>query len=120
MTITPGNRPCAPAPGAPTSFVMEVRLPDGSGSVHIDCQYTWDGTSTPAVGCDGPVTSFRTRNTGTSPAWAMLPDKKRPPLWVKIDPGTDVTVNAQGQLNNLGLSNAQDLFSVRFQFTDPA
>jgi hypothetical protein len=67
-------------------FAMEVPLPDGSGYVLIDCRYTWDGTSTRATGCDGPVIFLRTRNTGTSTAWAMLPDKKKAPLWVQLDP----------------------------------
>jgi hypothetical protein len=100
-------------------FAMEVPLPDGSGYVLIDCRYTWDGTSTRATGCDGPVIFLRTRNTGASTAWAMLPDKKKAPLWVQLDPGTDVTVTQKGQLANLGLSNSKDVETVQFSFTDP-
>ena len=101
-------------------FAIEVRLPDGSGYVLADCHYDWDGVSTRATGCDGPVIYLRTRNTGAMPAWALLPDKKRGDPWVKIDPGTDVTTTAKGPLNNLGLSNAKDVQSVRLSFVDPA
>jgi hypothetical protein len=100
-------------------IALQINLPDGSGSVLVDCRYTWDGTSVwPA--CDGPVIYLQTRNTGTSPAWAMLPDKKRSPLWVQLDPGTDVTVTQKGTLSNLGLSAATDVRSVAFSFTNPA
>jgi len=100
-------------------FELQIPLPNGSGFVNADCRYDHDGVSVwPA--CDGPVTFLRTRNTGTTTAWAMLPDKKKPPLWVVLNPSTDVTVTAAGQLNNLGLSNALDVQSVRLSFVDPA
>lgn len=101
-------------------FAIELPLPDRSGYVLIDCRYTWDGTSTRATGCDGPVIFLRTRNTGTSTAWAMLPDKKKAPLWVQVDPGTDVTITQKGQLANLGVSSATDVQSVTFSFINPA
>jgi hypothetical protein len=98
---------------------QEVPLPDGSGSVLIDCRFGWDGTSV-RPNCDGPVSSVRTRNTGTSTAWALLPNKKRAPLWVQVDPGTDVTITQKGTLSNLGLSNYVDVQGVGFVFADPA
>ena len=101
---------------------LAVALPDGSGQVLITCRYTWDGVSTRYVapGCDGPVIYLRTRNTGDMPAWAMLPDKKKPPLWIQVNPGTDVVVTQKGQLANLGVSNASDVVAVTWSFTDPA
>lgn len=112
---------CNPASrgAAFNAFALEIPLPDRSGSVLADCHYTWDGVSV-WPSCDGPVIFLRTRNTGTSPAWALLPDKKKPPLWVQIDPGTDVTVTSAGQLANLGLSNASDVQTVRLSFVNPA
>ena len=38
----------------------------------------------------------------------------------QIDPGTDVTVSAQGQLNNLGLTKYSDVAAVQIVFTQPA
>lgn len=104
----------------PLEFALEVPLPDGTGYVLADVQFTGDGISLHETGCDGPVTSLRTRNTGSSTAWALLPDKKKAPLWVQIDPGTDTTITAKGQLANLGLSNASDVRSVQLVFTNPA
>jgi hypothetical protein len=100
-------------------FALEIRLPDGSGSVLAECHYTWNGTGV-WPDCNGPVNFLRTRNTGDQTAWAMLPDKKKQPLWIQLDPGTDVTVTAAGQLNNLGLSNASDVRSVTLSFVNPA
>lgn len=100
-------------------FSIQQRLADDSGSVLIDCRYTWDGVSVWPY-CDGPVVYLQTRNTGTSPAWALLPDKKRGNPWVQIDPGTDVVITAKGTLGNLGLSNAQDVQTVTLSSTDPA
>lgn len=112
---------CDPASRGATfnEFELQIPLPNGSGFVNADVRYTWDGVSVwPA--CDGPVTFLRTRNTGTQTAWALLPDKKHAPLWVQIDPGTDVTVTSHGQLNTLGLANATDVESVRLSFVNPA
>jgi len=53
-------------------------------------------------------------------AWASLPNKKKPPLWVQIDPGTDVITTAAGQLNNLGLVKASDVANVNVVFVQPA
>jgi hypothetical protein len=100
-------------------FAIELPLPDRSGYVLIDCRYTWDGVSTKATGCDGPVIFLWTRNTGSTPAWAMLPDKKKGNPWVKLDPHTDVVVTQKGTLNNLGLSLASDVVAVQFSFVDP-
>lgn len=101
-------------------FALEIPAPNSSGYVLADCRYEWDGVSTRETGCDGPVIYLRTRNTGDLTAWALLVDKKKGDPWVKIDPGTDVTITSPGQLNNLGLSNATDVLSVRLSFTDPA
>lgn len=100
-------------------FEIQIPLPNGSGFVNADCRYNHDGVSV-WPNCNGPVTFLRTRNTGTTTAWALLPDKKQPPLWVQIDPGTDVTITSHGQLNTLGLANASDVRSVRLSFTNPA
>lgn len=105
---------------AHNQIAMEVPLPDASGSVLIDGLWDWDGVSTRETGCDGPVISLHTRNTGTSPAWALLPNKKKGNPWVRIDPGTDATVTQKGTLSNLGLSNYTDVLGVGFWFTDPA
>lgn len=99
-------------------IALEIPLPDGSGSVLISGFYGWDRVSQ-RPNCDGPVVSLHTRNTGTSPAWANLPNKKKGTPWVQIDPGTDATISSPGQLSNLGLSNYSDLAGVGFQFTDP-
>jgi hypothetical protein len=99
-------------------FTIEKPLPDFSGKVLCDVQYTWDGTSVWPQ-CDGPITSLHTRNTGDMPAWAMLPDKRNGDPWIKIDPGTDVTTTAKGQLNNLGIVNASDAIRVDVKFKDP-
>lgn len=111
---------CDPATRGQTynQVTLEIPLPNGSGSVLIDSRFGWDGTSV-RPNCDGPTQSIRTRNTGTQSAWAVLPDKKKAPHWVQIDPGTDVTVSAQGQLNNLGLTSYSDVVSVGFAFTQP-
>jgi hypothetical protein len=101
------------------SVTLEKPLPNGSGSVLADVHYGWDGISV-RPDCDGPVLFLRTRNTGTQTAWAPLPNKKKPPLWVQIDPGTDVTITAQGQLNNLGLTKYSDVAGVGLVFTQPA
>jgi hypothetical protein len=103
----------------PQGFALEIPLPNASGYVLCEVAFTADGVSL-YPNCDGPVDSLRTRNTGTQTAWALLPDKKKPPLWVQIDPGTDITVSAAGQLNNLGLTKASDIRSVRLSFTNPA
>lgn len=112
---------CDPASrgDAYNGFAMEVPLPDASGAVLVDVRYGWDGVSV-RPNCDGPISYLRTRNTGTSPAWALLPNKKKSPLYVQIDPGTDVTITAKGQLSNLGLTNATDVQGVGFVFTSPA
>lgn len=113
---------CDPASrGEPyNAFALEIPAPNRSGYVLTEVHYDWDGVSTRETGCDGPVIFLRTRNTSLMSAWALLPDKKRGNPWVKIDPGTDVTVTAAGQLNNLGLSLASDVESVRLSFVDPA
>lgn len=112
---------CDPASRGESSndSAMEVPLPDGTGSVLIDCRFGWDGVSVRPT-CDGPIISIRTRNTGTSPAWALLPNKKKAPAWVQIDPGADVTTTAKGALTNLGLLNYSDVQAVGFAFTQPA
>lgn len=99
-------------------IALEQPLPDGSGSILVDGRWGWDGVSV-RPNCDGPVASLRTRNTGTSPAWALLPNKKRTPAWVQIAPGTDVTITTKGTLSNLGLSNYTDVIGVGFVFTQP-
>lgn len=99
--------------------LIEVRSDDG-GHVLVEYHWTWDGVSTRATGCDGPVIYIRTRNDGTTPAWALLPDKKRGDPWIAIPPGTDVITTAQGQINNLGLSNASDMQRARVSFVNPA
>lgn len=113
---------CDPAERGETfnSFLLEVIFPDSTGRVMAECRYDWDGTSTRATGCDGPVIYLRTRNTHpTAPAWALLPDKKRGDPWIRIEPGTDVVTTAAGQLNQLGLSRAKDVQAVTISFTDP-
>lgn len=115
-------RTCDTAPITGTtdkSFALEIPNPDYSGSVLADVHYVWDGVSV-WPNCDGPVTSLRTRNTGDTTGWALLPDKKKAPLWMQINPGTDVTITAKGQLANLGLSNASDVQSVTITYTNPA
>jgi len=111
---------CDPASRGEASnqLTVEVPNPNGSGAVLIDIRYGWDGVSV-RPNCEGPVLSLRTRNLSNSTAWANLPNKKRGNTWVQIDPGTDVTVNAQGQLNNLGLSNLSDVLGVWPVFTNP-
>lgn len=113
---------CDPASRGETfnEFTIEVRSPNGSGSVLVDVRFDWDGVSTKATGCDGPITLLHTRNTSDMPAWALLPDKKKGSGWVQIDPGTDLPISSQGTLNNLGLSNASDAISVRISFVNPA
>jgi hypothetical protein len=112
---------CDPATRSDTynQITIQEPLPDGSGSVLVDVHFGWDGTSV-RPNCDGPVSYLRTRNTGTSAAWAWLPGKKKGATWVQIDPGTDVTVTAKGTLNNLGLTNFSDVQEVGFAFTQPA
>lgn len=101
------------------AVTIEKPLPNGSGSVLVDCHFGWNGTSL-RPNCDGPVSFLRTRNNGTQTAWANLPGKKKPPLWVPIDPGTDVTITSPGQLSNLGLTNYSDVAGVDLVFTQPA
>ena len=112
---------CDPASRGDASNQMayEIPAPDGSGSVLVDIRYGWDGTST-MPNCDGPVISIFTRNNSAMTAYAALPNKKKPPLYVRIDPGTDVTITQQGQLNNLGLTKASDVISVQPVFEQPA
>jgi len=98
---------------------MEVPSTNGTGSVLIDIRYGWDGTSV-RPNCDGPVSYIRTRNTSNMIAWALLPNKKKGAAWVQIDPGTDTTITAAGQLNNLGLSNQSDVQAVGITFENPA
>jgi hypothetical protein len=111
---------CDPATRGEASnqITLEEPLPDGSGVVVIDVHYGWDGSSV-MPNCDGPIQSIRTRNTGTQTTWCVLPDKKKPPLWVKIDPGTDVTITAKGTLNNLGLTKFSDIPALGFVYTQP-
>lgn len=109
------NSPCPPS----GRVSYEVPLNDESGYVLVDATYTHDGVSV-RPNCDGPITTLRTRNTGMSPAWALLPNKRKGDPWYRIDPGDDLSVSAKGTLNNLGLSNVQDVIGVGFQFTDPA
>lgn len=112
---------CDPATRGDTynQITIEEPLPNGSGSVLVDVHFGWDGTSV-RPNCDGPVSYLRTRNTGSVSAWAWLPGKKKGATWVQIDPGADVTVTAQGQLNNLGLTSFTDVQEVGFVFTRPA
>jgi len=112
---------CDPASrgDAYNSVTLETPLPNFSGSVLIDCRYGWDGVSV-RPDCNGPVSYLRTRNTGNVPAWALLPNKKKAPLWVKVDPGTDVVITAAGTLKNLGLEAYADVAGLGFQFTQPA
>lgn len=98
---------------------LEYPLPDSTGSVLAEIRYGWDGRSV-KPDCDGPISLIHTRNTGQSPAWVLLPGKKKPPLWVQIDPGTDVTTNSPGTLKNLGLVNYSDLGDITVAFTQPA
>src|SRR5580765_5514442 len=79
---------------------VEQPNPNGSGSVLANIRWDWDGVSQKPT-CNGPVISIRTRNTSNSPGWVNLPKKKKGNPWVQVDPGTDVTISAQGQLNNL-------------------
>src|SRR5688572_20621668 len=112
---------CDPATrGHPyNAITIERAAPNSSGAVLADMHYNWDGVSV-RPNCDGPVIFLRTRNTSNMTAWALLPNKKKPPLWIQIDPGTDVTITAAGQLNNLGLSNASDVSGINVVFTQPA
>lgn len=98
---------------------MEFPSPSRTGSVMVDIQYGWDGVSV-MPNCDGPITSLRTRNTSTDTAWALLPNKKKVPLWVQIDPGTDSTITAAGTLKNLGLTNCSDVLDASVVYTQPA
>lgn len=100
------------------AFALEIPNPDYSGSVLSEVHYTWDGVSV-YPDCDGPVTSLQTRNTGDMTGWAILPDKKKAPLWVQINPGTNTTTTSKGQLANLGLSNASDVRSVTISYKQP-
>lgn len=112
---------CDPASRGETynQQTLEVELPDGSGHVLIDVRFGDNGTST-FPDCDGPIRSLWTRNTGDATAWALLPNKKKAPAWVAVNPGDDITVTAKGTLNNLGLVNFSDAAGVGWLFTDPA
>jgi hypothetical protein len=110
---------CVPADGSKPEFQVRLRAPNGSGYVSIDVIYSHDGVSV-WPDCDGPLDSLHTINDSNMTAWALLPNKKKAPLWVKIDPATDVVTSAAGQLNNLGLRNASDCTLDKLQFTDPA
>ena len=111
---------CDPATRGDTfnATQLEKPLPNLSGSVLVDIRWGWDGVSV-RPNCDGPVQSLRVRNNGTQTAWASLPNKKKAPLWVQIDPGTDVTTSSPGQLSNLGLSNYADVVGVTLAFVQP-
>lgn len=103
-------------------FSVEIPAPNRSGSVLIVGRYTWDGVSQRNVGagCDGPVIHLELKNTSNMTAWAMLPDKKRGNKWIQADPGTDVITTNQGLLDNLGVSNALDVITTKWSFTNPA
>lgn len=100
------------------AVTLELPLPNQSGSVLVDIRFGWDGVSV-RPDCDGPVSRIRTRNNGTQTAWALLPGKKKGNPWVRIDPGDDLIVTAQAQLNNLGLTNYTDVAGVDLVFTNP-
>jgi hypothetical protein len=90
-----------------------------NGSVVVTVRFGWDGVSIKATGCDGPVKDIRTRNTGATTHWALLPAKKNGSPWVEIPPGTDVTISSPGQLTNLGLRNYSDVAEVRITDVQP-
>ena len=98
---------------------LEVPLPDGSGSVLIDCHFGWDGVSV-RPDCNGPTQSIWTRNTGAMTAWVLLPNRRKSPPYAPIAPGADVTITAQGQITNYGLTSYTDVRDLWFQFTDPS
>jgi hypothetical protein len=105
---------CDPASRGQTynEMALEYPAPDGSGGVLVDARYGWVGVWV-RPDCNGPITFLRTRNTSGMTAWVNLPNKKKPPLWVQIDPGTDTTITAAGQLRNLGLESAVDVRGVQ-------
>jgi hypothetical protein len=110
-----GNANCDPASRGEAHNQVTLQ----KGPVLVDIIWDWDGTSV-YPNCDGPVRSLHTTNTSSSTVWAVLPNKKKAPQWVQIDPGTDVTTTAAGQLSNLGLSNYSDVAGVGISYTQPA
>lgn len=106
---------------APLGYLEQTlshRLPDGSGYVRTDIRFTHDGVSV-RPDCDGPITRLRVANTGTSSAWALLPHKRKAPLWIQIDPGTDVVTTSPGALANIGVETFSDAAGVAFTYTQP-
>lgn len=97
---------------------LEYPLPNRSGSVLAEIRYEWDGVSV-RPDCDGPIIYLRTRNTGTQTAWALMPMKRKPPKWVQIDPGTDITITSTGQFKQLGLDNISDVGAINIVFVQP-
>lgn len=96
----------------------ELAMAVANGQVLLSGLWDWDGVSV-RPNCDGPIVSLRTRNISQNTWWATLPNKKKAPLWVQLDPGTDVTITQKGQLNNLGIVNYTDLFGIEFVQTQP-
>lgn len=112
---------CAQIQAASGGFLEQTlshRSNDGSGHILIEVRYTHDGVSV-RPNCDGPITRLRTRNTSGQTAWALLPNKRKAPKWVQIDPGTDVTIANQGALNQIGIETFSDAANVQFVYIDP-
>lgn len=108
----------AAANGGSLNQSISYLVPDGSGSVLLDIRFTPDGTSV-RPNCDGSITRIRTQNTSSRPAWALLPNKRKAPLWVQLDPGSDVTIANQGTLNQIGIETFSDAAGVEFVYTQP-
>lgn len=97
--------------------VHSDEIPVRDGYVMYECRWTWDKVSV-YPNCDGPITRLRVRNTSTGPAWVKVPRKKKGNPWVQIDPGTDIFLT-QGQRNQLGLENYQDVVGAEVSETQP-
>lgn len=112
---------CAQLQAAAGGFLQQTisyLTPDKSGYVLLDIRYTHDGVSV-RPNCDGPITRLRTRNTSQQTAWAVLPNKRKSPQWVQIDPGTDVSITNQGTLNQIGVETFSDAAGVVFVYSQP-
>lgn len=72
-------------------------------------ELTWDGTSTPATGCDGTVSRVSWSNTGQKTYYAHLPFTRQGPAVYQIVPGSSGEVTTRSILHAAGLDNASDV-----------
>jgi hypothetical protein len=101
---------CDPASRGDTwnSGQLDIDGGDTRGGVSVDYRYGWDGVSTRATGCVGPLNRIRVRSGASVVYYAHFQGRRGTWRRVQIDPGDNRTVGAAA-LTAAGFQDNTDL-----------